>query len=626
MKTTPCHHPLLRRAHLALALFSSLCAVVNVTRGQVSLTGTAPSYTQSFNSLPVPATNGDALFWSNNNTLSGWFRATSGTLTGTPPAGDWSGNGTVRTSNTPSLFNWGVTGVSSIGDRALGMRVTTSNAGSFGVAFKNDTTVALQSVAVTYNGEQWRKSGAASATRLDLQYIVLSSFNAATFDIEAQAGWIDAPSSLDFVSPNTTTGVGGLDGNSAANRATPSGTIAFATPVPAGSYLVLRWHYATPSVSGHGLAIDNVNLSFSSEPVGFTLAFSDEFSGSSVDTAKWNYRTGAGGESYQRAENVSVANGNLVIALEKEDFGGKSYTGGGVITKQGLEYGWYEARMKLSVGNGWHPSFWTSVWDGLYPQPNFSTTPRIEIDINEFDIGRWSTAANNLYRWYPFYDGYKMKTSLPSDLATAYHTWACEYTPDYIKYYKDGLLTNTTYGPLVSPHNLQHLYLSCIKHNLVLTSQAGTMLVDYFRYYTKDGGYFAPLGDSPLDVEYLGYTSNVTVTRLAEDMARKVGALSVSSAQVGDYISFTVPVNATGTYPVRIMAKKFTSARGTFQLSINGVNQGTPFDLNGTTGYVLFDCGNASFPATGNYTFKLTAVSTTSSGYAGIFDYIDIGP
>ena len=361
-------------------------------------------------------------------------------------------------------------------------------------------------------------------------------------------------------------------------------------------------------------------------PSGFTLAFSDEFNDSTLDTSKWNYRTGVGGESYQQAQNVSLSNGNLVIAVKHESAGGKSYTGGGVITKQGLGYGWYEARMLLSVGNGWHPSFWTSIWDGVNPEPDFSTTPRIEVDINEFDLGTWTYAANNLYRRYPFYGAYNMRTTLPSDLATAYHTWACEYTPDYVAYYLDGVLTNTTYGPGVSPDNPQHLYLSCLKFETTVPSVDGTMLVDYFRYYTKDDGYFMPLGVSPIDCEYLSYTSNKTITVLNEDEARKRGAVNFPGSQVGDYISFIVPVNATGTFPVKIMGKRYTAGRGKFQLSINGVNQGPPLDLNGATGYVLFSCGSASFPTKGNYTFKLTAVGTSSYSYYGVFDYIDIGP
>lgn len=54
-------------------------------------------------------------------------------------------------------------------------------------------------------------------------------------------------------------------------------------------------------------------------PPGDELAWSGDFDGPSLDTAKWMYRTGVRMDSSQRPENVSVLNGWLVIHLRKEN-------------------------------------------------------------------------------------------------------------------------------------------------------------------------------------------------------------------------------------------------------------------------------------------------------------------
>src|SRR3954453_3174150 len=79
-------------------------------------------------------------------------------------------------------------------------------------------------------------------------------------------------------------------------------------------------------------------------PLGYRLKWSDSFDGASLDASKWMFRTDVKADSSQRAENVAVENGSLVIRLKKEDDRGKNYTGGGVISREKFRYGYYEAR------------------------------------------------------------------------------------------------------------------------------------------------------------------------------------------------------------------------------------------------------------------------------------------
>jgi len=91
---------------------------------------------------------------------------------------------------------------------------------------------------------------------------------------------------------------------------------------------------------------------------GYKLVWRDEFDGASVNTSEWHYRTGERFWSTQRPENVSVAAGKLRLALKKEKFGASEYTAGGIISKREFKFGFYEARIKMPRGKGWHTSFW----------------------------------------------------------------------------------------------------------------------------------------------------------------------------------------------------------------------------------------------------------------------------
>jgi beta-glucanase (GH16 family) len=100
----------------------------------------------------------------------------------------------------------------------------------------------------------------------------------------------------------------------------------------------------------------------------WTLVWSDEFSGASIDAASWKFETGGGGwgnnelEYYtNRPENAAISNGNLLLIARKEAFSGSTYTSARMKT-QGLKYWTYgkiEARIKLPATQGVWPAFWT---------------------------------------------------------------------------------------------------------------------------------------------------------------------------------------------------------------------------------------------------------------------------
>ncbi len=107
----------------------------------------------------------------------------------------------------------------------------------------------------------------------------------------------------------------------------------------------------------------------------YVLKWMDDFNGTTLNMANWSYRSdnSNGGELQKnRAENVSVANGNLLIKAEKlatpiqetkaDNTIRKFPYAAGKIDSSGkvfYKYGRFEASIKMPKGKGVWPAFWT---------------------------------------------------------------------------------------------------------------------------------------------------------------------------------------------------------------------------------------------------------------------------
>lgn len=100
---------------------------------------------------------------------------------------------------------------------------------------------------------------------------------------------------------------------------------------------------------------------------GYNLKWSDEFNGTQLNLAEWTPETGASGwgnnelQYYTgRAENVYLANGNLIIEAKKENYNGAPYTSARIITsnKKNFTFGRIDIRAKLPKGKGIWPALW----------------------------------------------------------------------------------------------------------------------------------------------------------------------------------------------------------------------------------------------------------------------------
>jgi beta-glucanase (GH16 family) len=178
---------------------------------------------------------------------------------------------------------------------------------------------------------------------------------------------------------------------------------------------------------------------------GWTLAWSDEFDGATINPQKWAFDTGGNGwgnaelEYYtDRPENARLENGMLVIEARQEAYQGLQYTSAR-LKSQGLQefqYGRIEARMKLPFGQGMWPAFWTLGNDF----GKTKTWPLCgEMDIMEY-IGKTPDTVYQTVHGpgYSGVNGIGSQFALTADtLANDFHVYAIQWEADKITWYVD---------------------------------------------------------------------------------------------------------------------------------------------------------------------------------------------
>lgn len=187
---------------------------------------------------------------------------------------------------------------------------------------------------------------------------------------------------------------------------------------------------------------------------GWSLDWSDEFDGDSLDASNWNRQVvdaGQFNEEWQRytdsSENAYVEDGNLVIKAihESDTHGMDEYTSARLNTanKQTWRYGKIAARIKLPYGEGIWPAFWML---GANIDENGGDTPwpqSGEIDILElYGTEDDSVVEANLH--YADESGeHAQMGAVPYELeqgkfADDFHIFELEWTENKINWLVDG--------------------------------------------------------------------------------------------------------------------------------------------------------------------------------------------
>lgn len=165
------------------------------------------------------------------------------------------------------------------------------------------------------------------------------------------------------------------------------------------------------------------------------LTFSDEFDGTTLDAATWSHETGRWPYNselqYYQVNNVAVQGGFLSITAARDNRFNPPYSSARINTKTSFlqRYGRFEMRARLPRGQGIWPAFW------LLPQNAWPP----EIDIMEllghepsrvYFTNHWGTSASPLSQGSSF---------AGPDFSADFHTFACEWYPDRIDFFVDGV-------------------------------------------------------------------------------------------------------------------------------------------------------------------------------------------
>ena len=190
------------------------------------------------------------------------------------------------------------------------------------------------------------------------------------------------------------------------------------------------------------IALILCTASFYAQPPGsgWTLKWSDDFNGTSVDATKWKIddnktRSADKNKTCYEAENVSVSGGILKLMVNNNgcDCAGTVYSGGAISSTGNFynnKYGYFEARIKYNcTGPGFWGNFWMSSTESWPP----------EFDIAEM-IANEQTKMTLAYHYYDASDVHKASGSRPACDWKQYHVYGIEWMEgQYLRFYIDGV-------------------------------------------------------------------------------------------------------------------------------------------------------------------------------------------
>jgi beta-glucanase (GH16 family) len=222
-------------------------------------------------------------------------------------------------------------------------------------------------------------------------------------------------------------------------------------------------------------------------PAGYTLEWSDEFSGTEMDPEKWAHRSlGPRRDGVNTADAVSMT-GVGQIALTTSQVGSEYHTGMiGTQNKFEATFGYWEARIRLQDEVGHWSAFWLQSPTIGNPIGD-PATAGAEIDVVEYH-SQWGDTAQFAYHWDGYGSDHKSRnqSSSSAGLAEGFHTFGVLWTADEYIFYIDGI-EKWRSSDAVS-HRPQYAILSLEVGTWAGVIQNATLPdgieVDYVRWYS----------------------------------------------------------------------------------------------------------------------------------------------
>eukprot|EP01114_Cavostelium_apophysatum_P024450 TRINITY_DN956_c0_g2_i1.p1 TRINITY_DN956_c0_g2~~TRINITY_DN956_c0_g2_i1.p1 ORF type:complete len:585 (+),score=101.11 TRINITY_DN956_c0_g2_i1:3-1757(+) len=239
---------------------------------------------------------------------------------------------------------------------------------------------------------------------------------------------------------------------------------------------------------------------------GWRLTFSDDFTGSQLNTSIWNVGgdpTRINGEfQYYSPDSFGFDGNNLVIKAEFKrtdtvKWGTYNFTSGRIMTKYkwSQKYGYFEMRSR-------HPLSTIGTWPAFWLMPNNGYSGK-EIDIIE-QIASDPWGIKSDYAYLHFICSYNPHTGPGTSVrnasyASGWHKWAVQWIPGNIYWYIDDILvwnTNHSCIPNTPAYMIANLAIggSWPSPPNNLAQYPALMEIDYIRAYeyVASGGVSLP--------------------------------------------------------------------------------------------------------------------------------------
>ena len=176
--------------------------------------------------------------------------------------------------------------------------------------------------------------------------------------------------------------------------------------------------------------------------------YSDEFNTTQINETLW-YPNNPGWKgrqpTYFHGSNVSLENGNVVIRVNKHGDEklpeGFTHSTGFIKSKNKFLYGYFEAEVQL-MDAPWVSGFWmTNVskdwWTEIDICENAPGLSYNRHDLNSnIHVFKAPKGKGNIKKHF----SRTKKFYFPEELQANFHTWGLEWTPEYIRFYIDGIL------------------------------------------------------------------------------------------------------------------------------------------------------------------------------------------
>jgi len=346
----------------------------------------------------------------------------------------------------------------------------------------------------------------------------------------------------------------------------------------------------------------NSRISHLSAQTCWSEVWSDEFSGTSLNTTNWNYDLGTGcpglcgwgnneKQNYTNdAQNISVSGGLLTITARYSlNNGGPGYNFSSAKihtrNKHHWKYGRMEARMKLAAGTGVWPAFW------MLPQssPYGGWPTSGEIDIMEYRGDLTTKIDGTLHYGNPNpqnqWDGSPYTLS-SGNFVDDFHVFAVEWEENAIRWYVDGVLFKTE---TKSPNTLNPA-----------SNNAVTWPWDqdfYFILNLAIGGWYS---GNPNDNDIIGgntsWTRSIQVdyVRVYTDLSggALTGSISGKTSVVPNEMGvvYTIPATTDADYTWTVPSGVNFTGQGTNQITVDWGTSSGSISVVKAVG-----CGNANY-------------------------------